>query len=65
LQLPSVFTQITNQRSVSIALPGPTMSSHQPGEGSSAFDAACALGESPVRMTIALPRAASISPQVS
>ena len=54
--MPSVFAQITNQRFVSMYLPGPIISSHQPGEGSSALDAACALGERPVRMKIALPR---------
>ena len=38
-QLPSEFTQITWKRSVSMAWPGPTISSHQPGEGSSADEA--------------------------
>src|SRR5262249_13530166 len=65
LQLPSVFAQITNQRLVSIGLPGPSISSHQPGDGSLAFDAACALGDSPVRMKTALSRAALSVPQVS
>ena len=54
LHEPSVFAQITYQRFVSMYLPGPIISSHQPGEGSSAFDAACALGERPVRMKTAL-----------
>ena len=31
LQLPSALTQTTNQRSVSIGLPGPIMPSHHPG----------------------------------
>src|SRR6478672_13841455 len=65
LQLPSVFAQITNQRFVSIGLPGPIISSHQPGEGSAALDAACALGDRPVRIRIALSRAAPSVPQVS
>src|SRR5581483_11597278 len=65
LSLPSEFTQITNQRVVSIALPGPSMPSHQPGEGSSALDAACALGDRPVRINTALSRAAFRLPQVS
>src|SRR5579871_2543856 len=65
LQLPSELAQITNQRFVSIGLPGPSISSHQPGEGSSAFDAACAPGERPVRTKIALSRAALSVPQVS
>ena len=33
LSLPSEFTQITNQREVSMALPGPVIASHQPGRG--------------------------------
>ena len=65
LSLPSEFTQITNQREVSIALPGPIIASHQPSDGSSALDAACALGERPVRMSTALSRALFNSPQVS
>ena len=39
LQLPSEFTQITNQRSLSIGLPGPSIASHQPG-----FRIACVAG---------------------
>src|SRR5690348_104540 len=65
LQLPSVFAQITNQRSVSMALPGPTMSSHQPAESSTALLAACALGDSPVRISTALSRVAFNVPHVS
>ena len=65
LQLPSEFTQMTNQRFVSMCLPGPSMSSHQPGDGSSAFAAACASGDSPVRIRIALSRAALSVPHVS
>ena len=42
------MTQITKKREVSIALPGPTIRSHQPSEGSSADEAACADGERPV-----------------
>jgi hypothetical protein len=40
LSLPSELTQITNQREVSIALPSPSIASHQPGDVSPAFDAA-------------------------
>src|SRR6185312_9798564 len=65
LQLPSELTQTTNQRLVSMCLPGPSMSSHQPGVASCAFDAACALGERPVRIKMALSRAALSLPQVS
>ena len=39
-QLPSEFTQMTKKRSVSMACPGPTISSHQPGVGSSADERA-------------------------
>lgn len=63
LHEPSVLAQITNQRSVSMCLPGPSI--HQPGEGSSALEAACAPGDRPVRIRIALSRAAFSSPQVS
>src|SRR6478609_2926236 len=48
LQLPRLLTHTTNQRSVSIALPGPTIASHQPASGLPALAAACALGDSPV-----------------
>lgn len=47
-QLPSEFTQTTKSRSVSSALPGPIIGSHQPGRGSAADDAAWAEGERPV-----------------
>src|SRR4249919_1813902 len=65
LQLPSEFTQITNQRSLSIGLPGPTIGSHQPASGFAPLAAACASGERPVTIRIALSRAALSSPQVS
>ena len=65
LQLPSEFTQTTNQRSVSIGLPGPTIHSHQPGAGLPALAAAWASGDRPVTIRIALPRWASSVPQVS
>ena len=65
LQLPSGFTQTTNQRSASIGLPGPIIHSHQPGAGLPAFDAACASGDRPVSTRIALSRAAESAPQVS
>jgi hypothetical protein len=48
-----------------MALPGPTIFSHQPGDGSFAEDAACADGESPVNNRMALSRASLSSPQVS
>jgi hypothetical protein len=64
-QLPMELTQMTNQRRVSIGRPGPTISSHQPGEVSSGEDAACADGDSPVNSSTALPWRASSSPQVS
>ena len=65
LQLPSEFTQTTNQRSVSIGLPGPSMASHQPGSGLPALIAACASGESPVTISTALSRASLSVPHVS
>src|SRR5688572_14219357 len=45
LQLPRELTHTTNQRSVSIGLPGPSIASHQPGAGLPALAAACALGD--------------------
>src|SRR5215468_370005 len=48
-----------------MALPAPTIFSHQPGEGSAAEDAACAEGDSPVNSRMALSRASFSSPQVS
>src|SRR5580698_3808858 len=65
LSLPSEFTQITNQRVESMALPGPSMSSHQPGAVSAELEAACALGDRPVKISTALSRAAFNVPQVS
>ena len=65
LQLPSALTQTTNQRSVSMYLPGPTIASHQPGDGSASLDAACALGERPVWIRIAFDFSPSSVPQVS
>ena len=65
LQLPSELTQTTNQRSVSIGLPGPSIGSHQPGVASSSWLAACASGDRPVTMRMALPPSASSLPQVS
>src|SRR4249919_253292 len=65
LQLPSELTQTTYQRSLSMGLAGPIIASHQPGSGLSAFAAAWAFGESPVRIRIALSRAALSLPQVS
>ena len=65
LQLPSEFTQSTNQRSVSIGLPGPSIASHQPGSGLPSLDAACASGDKPVTISTALSRAGFNLPQVS
>jgi hypothetical protein len=48
-----------------MARDGPTISSHQPGAGSAIDELACADGDSPVNMTIALSRAADSSPHVS
>jgi hypothetical protein len=62
---PSEFTHTTNQRSVSIGLPGPTMPSHQPGAGPASLAAACASGERPVTIRIALLASAASVPQVS
>ena len=56
-QLPSEFTQMMNQRLLSSGRPGPIMSSHHPGAGSSCDEAACAEGDSPVKMSRPLSRA--------
>ena len=65
LSFKSEFTQTTNQRLVSMARPGPSMSSHQPGVGSASLEAACADGDSPVTISSALSHLALSSPQVS
>ena len=65
LQLPSELTQTTNQRRVSMGLPGPSMASHQPGSGLASFEAAWASGDRPVTINTALSRAAFKLPQVS
>lgn len=65
LQLPSELTHTTNQRLVSIGLPGPSIGSHQPAAGLPALAAACASGDRPVTSRIALPACASSVPQVS
>jgi len=57
--------QRTKNRSVSIGLPAPIIDSHQPGFGSAADDAACAEGESPVKSSSVLSRAAFSVPRVS
>ena len=64
-QLPREFMQTTWNRFVSMACPGPTISSHQPGEGSDAEDRAWDPGESPVQRSTTLSRAGASSPQVS
>ena len=64
-QLPSEFTHTTWKRFVSMAWPGPIISSHQPGVGSSADERAWAPGESPVRMSTALSFAGESAPHVS
>ena len=65
LQLPSEFTHTTNQRSVSIGLPGPSIGSHQPSAGLPGVRAACASGDSPVTISTALSRRSFNVPQVS
>src|SRR5690606_5702172 len=65
LQLPRALTQTTNQRRVSTGLPGPSIASHQPGDGSCGPEAAWASGDRPVRISTALPPSASSVPQVS
>src|SRR6185312_5259152 len=57
-QLPSELTHTTKRSSVSIASPGPTIPCHQPSPGSSGEEAAWAEGESPVKSSSALARAA-------
>src|SRR5688572_12497816 len=64
-QLPSEFTHITNQRSVSMARPGPIIFSHQPGVVSAAAEAACAEGLRPVNSRMALLRSLLSVPQHS
>ena len=49
-QLPSEFTQMTKNSFVLIGLLGPTISSHQPVEGSSLDEHTCAEGDNPVRI---------------
>ena len=63
--LPSELTQTTKKRLVSSGRPSPIMLSHQPGLGSAGEDAACAEGDSPVKITIVLSRAAFSDPQHS
>ena len=43
-QLPSELMQMTKKRRVSMGRDGPTISSHQPGDGSSGDELACAVG---------------------
>ena len=64
-QLPSELMQMTKKRRVSIGRDGPTISSHQPGDGSSGEDVAWADGDMPVKIRMALSRAALSWPQVS
>ena len=56
---------MTKKRRVSIGRPGPTISSHQPGAGSSGDEAAWADGESPVKINTALSPARFGFPHVS
>ena len=63
--LPSELMQMTKKRRVSIGRPSPIIDSHQPGVGSAGDDAACADGDSPVKIRRALSRASFSSPQVS
>src|SRR5215469_16369643 len=64
-QLPSEFTQMTWKRSVLMDLSGPSISSHQPGVGSSPLEAAWAEGERPVNINSTLSLAAFSLPQDS
>src|SRR5690625_5429156 len=54
MQEPRELMHSTKYFSVSMCFPGPTMSSHQPGERSFSLDAACALGDRPVKIRMAL-----------
>ncbi len=63
--LPSELMQTTKKRRVSIGLPSPSIDSHQPGLGSAGDDATCALGDSPVKITMVLSRASFSCPQLS
>ena len=51
-QLPREFIQMTKNSLVLIGLFGPTMSSHQPVEGSSLEEQACAEGDNPVKISM-------------
>ena len=64
-QLPNELTQTTKKRVVSMGLSGPTMSSHQPAEGSSGEEAMCADGERPVKTSTALSACGLSAPRVS
>ena len=64
-QLPKELTQTTKKRLVSMGLSGPTMSSHQPADGSSGDEAMCAEGDKPVNTSTAFPACGSNSPSVS
>ena len=57
--------QTTKKRLVSSGRPSPIMVSHQPGRGSAGDDAAWAEGDRPVKIAIALSRAALSVPQHS
>ena len=61
--LPIELMQTTKNRRVSIGLPAPIIDSHQPGFGSAGDDAACADGDSPVKSSTVLSRAAFSVPQ--
>lgn len=68
---PKVFVQMTKKRSVSIAFPGPTKSSHQPafedvdGETSFPREATCEDAERPVCRRMALDAVELRVPHVS
>ena len=55
--------QMTKNRFVLIAQSGPTVPSHQPTDGSSGEEVACAEGESPVKSRTALSRFSFNSPR--
>ena len=64
-QLPREFTQRTKNSFVFIGLLGPTMSSHQPVEGSSLDEHACAEGDNPVKIRMQFERSEDNVPHVS
>ena len=64
-QLPREFMQMTKYLLVSIGLFGPTISSHQPVEGSSFDEQAWAEGDNPVKINMQLEESDDMVPHVS